>query len=482
MKSLAKNSAVNLIYTIVDVLLVVIRAAYAGRILLADGVGQVSYVQSIAGYFTAFAQMGLPAYGVREIARVRERKQEADKVFVELYLLNLLTTTCALLAYFLFVGQTAGMKGQLPLFFVFGLNIFWNYFNVEWVYQGKEEYVFIAVRGMAVKLLSVAAMFSFVHTSRDYVIYALICCLEPGVNYIVNMLHLHKLVRAVRKGLVFRKHMKPIATLALGILLTSLYSYIDVTMLGALSTKTATGYYSYANMAIYALTTACISILSIFLPRLSYYYGRDIIRFHKLLQSGLRVQMFVSIPVCAGVFMLAPQIVMVLFGNTFLPSVTTIKILLFLVIVQTFSNVIGYQVLIATGNEKEQIPAFLIAISVNVILNIVLIPEWANNGAAAASVISEIAACVYRVCKVYRRLPFLIPWKALGQAVVSSAIMAAVMAGIVRAGLQPLLQCVLAAAAGGAAYGTANLFMKNELMMEALGMVRVWSRERKDRR
>ncbi len=474
MKSLARNSAVNLAYTIVDVVLVVVRAAYTGRILMADGVGQVSYVQSIAGYFIALAQLGLPAYGVREIARAREKGSETDKVFTELFLMNFFTTTCALLAYFLLAGRTAGMREQIPLFLVFGLNVFWNYFNVEWVYQGKEEYVFIAVRGMAVKILSVAAMLFFVRTRGEYVKYALICCLEPGVNCLLNMLRLHRLVRPVRKGLGFRKHRKPMMILAAGALFTSLYSYVDVTMLGTLSTKTATGYYSYANAAIYALTTACIALLSIFFPRLSYYYGKDDKRFHALLQLGIKTQMFISIPAAVGVFILAPQMIMVLFGEAFLPAATTVRILSLLIVVQSFSHLVGYQVLLATGNEKEQIPAFLIAISVNVLLNAFLIPAWANNGAAVASLISETVVCGYKVHKVYRRLSFKLPWKALGQALASTAVMAAVAALIVQMELGPLLQCVLAAGAGITVYGAVNLLMKNDLTMDALDRIRAW--------
>lgn len=474
MKSLAKNSAVNLVYTVVDFVLLLVRAAYTGRILLADGVGQVSYVKSITEYFIVFAQLGLPAYGVREIARAREKGTETDKTFTELFVINFFSTTCALFAYFLLIFRISSVKEQLLLFFVFGLNVFSNYFNVEWFYQGKEEYVFIAVKGVAVKLLSVAAMFSLVRTSVDCVNYALICCLELCVNYVLNMLYLRKLVRPVRKGLVFKKHMKPMIILMVTALFTSMYSHIDVTMLGAMSSKTATGYYSYANMAILGLTTACIAVLSIFFPRLSYYYCKDIIRFHELLQLGLKAQMFIAVPISACVFILAPQIVMILLGNAFLPAVTTVRILSSLIVIQSFSHLIGYQVLMATGNEKEQIPAFIIAVLVNVILNAFFIPVWANNGAAIASVISEVVVCIYKTCKVYRRIPYKIPWKALVQALVSTVIMVVLMVVMIQVELLPLLQCIVAAAAGIGAYGLANLLMKNELMMKVLCRLKAW--------
>lgn len=472
MESLAKNSIVNLVYTVLDFLFVLLRAVYVGRILLADGVGRVSYVQSIAGYFLAFAQLGLPVYGVREIARAREKRYEMNKIFTELFVINFFSTTCALMSYFLLVMYVPVMKEQLPLFFVFGLNIFVNYFNVEWFYQGQEEYVYIAVRSTVVKLLSLIIMFTFVRTSGDYVQYALICCLEGGCNYAISIIRIRKSIKLVKKKLAFKCHIKTMMILMISTLLTTLYSWVDITMLGVLSTETTTGYYNYANTAIFSLTMACSVILSIFFPRLSYYYQRDRNKFHQLLQLGIELQMFICVPVSICVLILAPQIVTILFDKAFLPTAETIRILAILIVVQSFSYLIGYQVLMATGNEKEQIPTFFVAVIINMALNAFLIPVWANNGAAIASVISELFANVYKTYRVYRKIPFKIPWKALKEAVAGTAMMALVMLGIIHINMSPFCQCIVAMLGGTLVYVMMNLFMKNRLMMSVLVRVR----------
>lgn len=475
MKSLAKNSVVNAVYMVLDFAFVLIRAVYVGRILLADGVGRVSYVQSIAGYFLALAQLGLPDYGIREIAKARETQSGRSLVFAELFVINLLSTTAALLAYLAAASQIAGVE-QIPLFFVFGLNIFFNYFNIDWLYRGQEEYVYIAVRSMAVKLLSLIAIFSFVRAREDYVTYALICCLETGGNYALNMMRLGRFVKPAKKKPALRRHVKPLLFLAAGTVCTTLYSQVDITMLGILSSKTATGYYSYANTAIWALTTMCIVVLSIFLPRLSYYYHKSREQFYELLQLGMRVQAFISFPISAGVFILAPQIVTVLFGGAFFAAATTVRILAILIAVKSFSHLVGYQMLLATGNEKEQIPAFLAALMINAALNRFLIPVWANNGAAVASVISEAFVGSYEVCRIYRRIHFKIPWRAFGQAFISTVLMALVMVGMVRTEWAPLWQCAAAAAGGAGVYIAVNLALKNQLILAAFDEVKKWKR------
>lgn len=71
-KSMLKNSVFNIIYTASNILFPFITSIYVSRILLPVGVGKVASAQNIASYFVTAAALGLPSYGVREFAKVRE--------------------------------------------------------------------------------------------------------------------------------------------------------------------------------------------------------------------------------------------------------------------------------------------------------------------------------------------------------------------------------------------------------------------------
>ena len=73
-KSLTKNSIYNIIYTVVNILFPFATSIYVSRILLPAGVGKVASAQNIVSYFVTLAALGLPSYGVREFAKVREIK------------------------------------------------------------------------------------------------------------------------------------------------------------------------------------------------------------------------------------------------------------------------------------------------------------------------------------------------------------------------------------------------------------------------
>ena len=80
MKSLAKNSILNAVYNVLNILFPLVTSSYVTRILLPAGVGKVAYAQSIVYYFVLLAMLGIPNYGLREIARIRDNQKKKNKI------------------------------------------------------------------------------------------------------------------------------------------------------------------------------------------------------------------------------------------------------------------------------------------------------------------------------------------------------------------------------------------------------------------
>lgn len=85
-KSLTKNSIYNVIYTIANILFPFATSIYVSRILLPAGVGKVASAQNIVSYFVTLARLGLPSYGVREFAKVREKNMKETNCSPSFYL------------------------------------------------------------------------------------------------------------------------------------------------------------------------------------------------------------------------------------------------------------------------------------------------------------------------------------------------------------------------------------------------------------
>ena len=63
-KSLKKNYLYNLSYQILIIIAPIITTPYLSRVLNADGIGIVSFAESIVSYFVLFAALGVGTYGV----------------------------------------------------------------------------------------------------------------------------------------------------------------------------------------------------------------------------------------------------------------------------------------------------------------------------------------------------------------------------------------------------------------------------------
>ena len=64
------NAIMNLILSLSQYIFPMIAFSYASRIIGAEGIGKVSFAISFASYFSMFAALGIPTYGIRACAEV----------------------------------------------------------------------------------------------------------------------------------------------------------------------------------------------------------------------------------------------------------------------------------------------------------------------------------------------------------------------------------------------------------------------------
>ena len=77
--SLKVNMIMNVILTVSSMLFPIITFPYVSRVVGAEGIGKVTFVTSVVTYFSMFAQLGIPTYGIRACAKIRDNKEELSK-------------------------------------------------------------------------------------------------------------------------------------------------------------------------------------------------------------------------------------------------------------------------------------------------------------------------------------------------------------------------------------------------------------------
>lgn len=401
--SLTRNSIFNVMYQGVNVLFPLISAMYVSRILLADGVGAVASAQNIVLYFTLIASLGIPTYGVKKIAQARDDQNSLNRVFSELLVLNAVSTAVCVVSYYAIILTIDYFETRIVLYSVVGLNLVFNVFNMDWFYQGLEEYRYITLRNCVIKILSLMCLFLFVRTHEDILIYALISSLGLVSNYIYNAIHSRIFARVTLSGINPKQHLKPVFLLFAASVAIEVYTLLDTTMLAVMHGDEIVGYYVTATKAERIIKNTIVAVCAVLMPRLSQYYSEGKKKeFCELSYRGIRIIVALSIPAALGLAILSPVLIPALFGDDFYGAVATSQILSVSIVTVAMSNYVGYQMLVTSNHEKIVLASTILGAVVNVVLNMLLIPLFYHNGAAVASAVTECIVLVVQMIVVRR--------------------------------------------------------------------------------
>lgn len=382
-------------YRVLNILFPLVTSVYVARILLADGTGRVAYAQNIVTYFTLIAALGLPTYGTREIAKSLDNKTKYNTTFFELFIINAISTTACALCYYSLCFIVPAFRADIKLYLVAGISTLLNYINIDWLYQGREEYKYISIRGFIVKLICTLLLFVLVKNKNDYVMYAGLHCMIIGGNSFANVLGLRKRVSFDKYNVNLAKHFRPLLILFATNIAIELYTMLDTTMLGIMCEKSVVGYYSYAMKTSKIIITVLSAATTVLLPRLSHLYNEgDKSKFNNLANKGILFLLLSSLPLATVLCINADYAVLFLYGNEYIPAIQTLRILSMLIIPISFSTYFGIQILCSSGLEKKMLEAVSLGAILNIILNSILIHRFQQNGAAVASLISEIAVAL----------------------------------------------------------------------------------------
>lgn len=106
-----------------------------------------------------------------------------------------------------------------------------------------------------------------------------------------------------------------------------------------------------AQRTVNIVLTMCSAVTAIFLPRLSYYYDNEKAVFYKLMDKGFQILCLGVVPLAVGLFLTANQAVVLLYGDSFTPTGTTIKLMCPLILIKGFGDLLCYQLAYSSKNE-----------------------------------------------------------------------------------------------------------------------------------
>ncbi len=448
-----RNSAFGLVGQFLIKVLSFIFTILIVRNLGAATFGQYASVLAFTTIFAFITDLGLSPFVVREVARLREQELGSDQIerlFRSVLRLRILLSGLALalmLATAWLTGRPLVMIGAIALS---GLGLFLHsaYGTFDAVLGGFErldvsasakvinQLAFVLIGSLvlilgfgyygliAANLIGVGAMgivaWRALRTLR----------VRPGGSYEAGAL------RLLRASLPFG-----IVTFALGL------SYkFDTVLLNVFRGDLETGYYSSAyNLVFSAVLLSNVVNISLY-PSLTRQAISAADSLPSIYARVIRYLMVLSLPIAVGAWALSDQIIPFLYGGGYEPAAQVLGIVIWVVPLMYTSEFLGY-VLLVSQRENRVARAALISTTVNVGLNLLLVPRYGLMAASLMTVATE-ALLVTQYLWILRNSLAELEWNRI---LLRPLLASAVMGGVVYA-LRPYLPLLAGVAAGAVIY------------------------------
>lgn len=395
-KSLKLNFIMNAILTMSQFIFPLITFPYVSRILLPEGTGKVSFATSVVSYFAMFAQLGIPTYGIRACAKIRDDREKLTKTVQELFIINLIMSLIAYAALFGAVVFVPRLQQDKELFLIVSLTILFNAIGMEWLYKALEQYTYITIRSIAFKFIALIATFVLIHQKSDYVIYGGISILAASVSNIFNFFHVHNYISLKPVGNYnFKRHFKAVAVFFAMSCATTIYTHLDTVMLGFMTSDADVGFYNAAVKIKSILVSIVTSLGVVLLPRASYYVEHNLMKeFYRITKKAINFVFLVATPMMIYFILFAKEGIFFLSGTAYAGSIAPMQIIMPTLLFIGLTNVMGIQILIPLGREKTVLYSEIAGVIVDVIFNALLIPRFASAGAAIGTLAAEAVVLI----------------------------------------------------------------------------------------
>ncbi len=421
MVSIKKNLFYKALWTFANYIIGFVTFPYITRILGPDQFGAVNFTLNTVDYFLLFASMGVTTIGSREIALCKNSSDNLNKAFSRIFSLNLWFTIITVTVYYIAIKHIAKFNDISDLMIVGGAKIILTVFAVDWLFTGLENFKYITIRNLAVKIIYIIAVFFLIKDRNDTLLYLELTIGSIAVNSIINFLYAQNFITISIRDCFSMKYLKSNLRMGLYTIMTSMYITFNVMFLGLVCNNYEVGYYSAAVKLYYIILSLFSAYTSVMMPRMTSLIGDKSNYFTSYLNISFHMAIIIAIPIIIETIVLAPQLIYVLSGPGYESAILPMRILMPAILLVWIAQVIVFQGLIPLKKDNILFQTSIIGGVAALILNLCITHKLGAIGSALVLLLCEIIVTVYYCYIVSRRKYFTLPsFKILRRGCISS--------------------------------------------------------------
>ncbi len=432
--SIAKNTAFMTVASIAQKIISFVYFTLIARSVGVEGTGKYFLALSFTTIFVVFVDLGLTNVLVREASRVKENIQKYVSTILSVKLLF------GALSYGVVIFVSSVLYPDIELrhmIYLSGITMLFDSFNltIYGILRSLGDLRFESFSITLSQLLSFLLGGIFLWLDLPIIFLILAFTVPSALNAIFAGGVVWKRY-AIRPWPKFEKQTfsflwKITIPFALAAIFARIYSYIDSILLKEMMGTEAVGWYSTPYKITYAFQFIPLALTAAIYPRMSEYFIHQKEKLATILHDSIKYLLLVSVPIAFGVCILAPDIILFLYGTDFFESIRPLQILILSLIFSFVSFPIG-ACLNACNKQITQTTIVGIVMVINIVLNIFLIPILGVSGAAIAALVGNTLLALFG----YFFLPSIAPIAhskyalTFGKVLVCGMVMSAVVYGV----------------------------------------------------
>lgn len=353
------------------------------------GFGQFTSVFSLLGMLTIVTDLGLGRIAVSGFARAGDNKAEYTGSYL------LLRMALGVLGYGVALLWTviAGYPGNVvAATAVGGLVVVFATPSAAYdlAFQIHNRLPLLAMVGFVGQLAQVALTVALVLHGGTLLWFMVPAVLNAGLVLVFMSRTAHRLMPIVYRVdlAVWKRLIREAAPLTVGAAFATLYYRIDSLMLASLDSFEAVGSYGvalkFADLVHFASTALTVALMA----PLSTAWVEDRAAFARLLRDGIRILAVVAGAALGGFLLFASDLANLFYGADYANTGHAVRLLMGAESISFFSA-IATTSLVAAQCHRRYPWITLFGLVLNVSVNLLAIPAWSFEGAAAVTLLTE---------------------------------------------------------------------------------------------
>lgn len=376
----------------------IILLPYLVRVLGMEEYGLIAFAQSFAQYFTTLTDYGFNYSATRSIAQ-QDNSSEISRIFSSVMTIKIALALMSAVVLFIITISVPRLRASSSYFYISYFAVLGNTLFPLWYYQGIQKMRYISIISGATRIMGAAAIFIFVHRPSDTLLALSILSLSSLATGIIGIVvvflwfpvkisrpSMQEIVRSLKEG----------CSLFVSTFAVNLYTNTNVFLVGLIAGNLEAGYFSAAEKLVRAVNSLIGPIAQAVFPRMNELVQES----RNVAIEFARKTLIYMLPVAAipAALLLTTggTIMDYCFGHVSSQSISVLRWIGLLPIIISASNVLGVQVMIPFGLDKQFMRILVATGALNVVLASFMIKVDGAKGAAISILFAEIlvAACM----------------------------------------------------------------------------------------